>query len=217
MYEFVRGPLLWIAFLIFIFGSLGRIIYLSWLALKKDQTVFDYLSLKYALRSIFHWIIPFGSVNMRQRPAQTIISFAFHICLLVVPIFLLAHNILWYESFRINWWTIPNWLADIMALIVIFACIYFLIRRIVLAEVRFVTFNSDYILLAIVALPFITGFLAYHQWLLPYKIMLILHILSGELMLVTIPFSRLIHMFTFWMTRAYIGSEFGAVRHVKDY
>jgi len=217
MYEFVRGPLLWITFIVFVVGSLGRIIYLSWLCWKKDQVVYDYFSLKYGLRSILHWIIPFASLNMRQRPAHTIISFAFHISLLVVPIFLLAHNVLWYESFKISWWTIPDWLADVMTLVVIAACVFFFIRRRILSYVKYVTFSSDYVLLAIVALPFITGFLAHYQWILPYKIMLILHILSGELMLVAIPFTRLSHMLTFWMTRAYMGSEFGAVRHVKDY
>mgnify|MGYP000498170786 CR=1 FL=1 len=217
MYEFVRGPLLWFSFAVFILGSIGKILYICWLNYKKDQTIYDYFSIKYGLRSIIHWIIPFGSLNMRQRPIHTIVSWSFHFCLLVVPIFLMAHNVLWYESFRISWWTLPDQLADIMTLIVIGACVFFFVRRKVLPEVKYVTFTSDYVLLVIVALPFITGFLAYHQWLLPYKMMIILHILSGELMLIAIPFTRLDHMLTFWLTRSYMGSEFGGVRHVKDY
>jgi len=101
MYEFVRGPLLWITFIVFVVGSLGKIIYLSWLSWKKDQTVYDYFSLKYGLRSILHWIIPFGSLNMRQRPAHTIISFSFHICLLIAPIFLLAHNTIIFSGMNL--------------------------------------------------------------------------------------------------------------------
>ena len=83
-------------------------------------------------------------------------------------------------------------------------------------EVKSVTFWSDYILLSIVAAPFITGFLAYHQWF-GYKFMLILHMLTGEIMLAAIPFTRLSHMLFFPFTRAYMGSEFGAVRRVKDW
>ena len=83
-------------------------------------------------------------------------------------------------------------------------------------EVQFVTSASDYILLAIVAAPFITGFLAYHQWF-GYKFFLILHIISGEIMLAAIPFTRLSHMLFSAFTRAYMGSEFGGVRHVKDW
>jgi len=103
-----------------------------------------------------------------------------------------------------------------MTVIVILAAIFFLVRRLVLSEVRYVTFPSDYALLAIALAPFLTGFLAYHQWL-PYKTILILHILSGEIMLIAIPFTRLSHMLYFVFTRAYMGSEFGAVRNSKDW
>jgi nitrate reductase gamma subunit len=85
-----------------------------------------------------------------------------------------------------------------------------------LPEVRFVTTPSDYALLAVAVFPFATGFLAHRQWL-PYETILVLHILSGEVMLVVIPFSRLRHMFFFPFTRAYMGSEFGAVRHSRDW
>ena len=43
------------------------------------------------------------------------------------------------------------------------------------------------------------------------------HIVSGEIMLMAIPFTRLSHMIFSPFTRAYMGSEFGAVRHVKDW
>ncbi len=217
LYDFVRGPLAWVAFIIFIGGILYRLISMLLEARKKgDAIVFEYFSLYYGLRSIFHWIIPFANINSRERPIFTIVTFAFHICLLAVPIFLLAHVILWDESFSISWWTLPDAVADIMALIVVFGCGYFLWRRITQPEVKFVTFASDHVILAIVAAPFITGFLAYHQWL-GYKFWLILHILAGEVMLVAIPFTRLAHMIYAPFTRAYIGSEIGAVRHSRDY
>lgn len=216
MYEFVRGPLVWISFLVFIIGSLYRLISMANLAKKKDVYVYEYMSLKYGLRSILHWIIPFGSVNMRQRPVMTVVSFAFHICLVFTPIFLLAHNILWYESWKISWWTISESTTDWMTLVVIAACVFFAVRRIVRPEVKYVTSASDFVLLTIAAAPFISGFLAYHQWF-NYKVILIAHILAGEIMLMAIPFTRLSHMLFFPFTRAYIGSEFGAVRHVKDY
>jgi nitrate reductase gamma subunit len=86
---------------------------------------------------------------------------------------------------------------------------FFFLRRILAPEVRFVTFTSDYLILAIAFVPFLTGFLAYHQLLLPYKIMVILHMISGAAMLIAIPFTRLGHMFYFFLTRAYLGSETG--------
>jgi nitrate reductase gamma subunit len=215
-YNFVTGPLAWVAFIIFIVGSLYRLINMIILVNKKEKMIFAYMSWKYSLRSILHWITPFATVNMKKHPAMTIVSFAFHICLIITPIFLLSHIILWDESWNISWWSLPGNIADIMAIIVIAACIFFLIRRLKLPEVQFVTSASDYVLLAIVAAPFITGFLAYHQWF-GYKFILILHIISGEIMLAAIPFTRLSHMLFSAFTRAYMGSEFGGVRHVKDW
>jgi len=174
------------------------------------------MSMKYGLRSILRWSMPFATENMRRHPALTIVAFAFHICLILTPIFLLAHVTLVDESWNLNWWTLPEGLTEIMTLIVIAGCVFFLVRRLVNPEVQYVTSASDYIILGIVAAPFITGFFAYYQWF-GYQSFMILHILSGEVMLVAIPFTRLSHMLFAPLTRAYMGSEFGGVRHAKDW
>jgi len=216
LYNFIRGPLVWISLLIFIGGSIYKVLWILSLA-KRDKVVFPYISLKYSIRSIIHWVIPFASTNWRKRPGMTITTFLFHICLLFTPIFLIAHNALLKESWNFRLWTIPETIADVMTVVVIVCSIIFFIRKLVAPEVRFVTFASDYLLLAFAAAPFVTGFLAYHQILIDYELMTAMHILSGELMLVAIPFTRLSHMIYFWFTRAYTGSEFGAVRHTRDY
>ena len=99
---------------------------------------------------------------------------------------------------------------------VIIGCLFFLVRRITLPEVRYLTSASDFVLLFIVAAPFITGFWAYHQFA-GATVATILHMLFGEILLASIPFTRLSHMFFFPFTRGYIGSEFGAVRFAKDW
>jgi nitrate reductase gamma subunit len=216
LYDFLKGPLVWISFIVFIGGSIYRITSLL-SKLKNVKIIRTYMSLKYSLRSIIHWIIPFASTNMRKHPWFTVVAFLFHICLIVTPLVLLAHNKLWYESWQIRLWSIPEAVADAMTLTVIFCVIIFILRRIIAPEVRFVTFTSDFIILAIAAAPFVTGFLAYHQLFFDYKLMVALHILFGGILLMAIPFTRLSHMLFFWLTRAYTGSDFGAVRHSKDY
>src|SRR4030043_148788 len=150
LYNFVRGPLVWVAFIIFIGGSIYRLRSMILLA-KKEKVVYPYMDLKLSLRSLLHWFIPFYSRNWRLRLVMTIVTFA-----------------------------------------------------------------DDYLILSIAFLPFITGFLAYHQWLLPHKIMVILHMIFGSLMLIAIPFTRLGHMLYFFLTRAYMGSDQG-YRHSKDW
>lgn len=216
VYNFIRGPMVWISFAIFVGGSFFRII-LTVYQSRNANVIYPYMSFKYSLRSILHWIVPFASTNMRKHPWITLVAFLFHICLIFTPIFLLSHNLFWRESWNIRWWTLPEQVADVMTLIVIFCAFFFLLRRIVSSHVRFVTVASDYILLAIAVVPFITGFLAYHQLFFDYDLMVTFHILSGQIMLVTIPFTRLSHMLFFWLTRAHTGSDFGAIRRSRDY
>ena len=216
IYEFVSGPLAWVAFVVFIAGSFYRLIDMIRLVVKKERFIFSYMSWKYSFRSMWNWVIPFGSEGWKHNPSLTIVTFVFHICLIIAPVFLLSHIILWDESWNVSWWSLPDSIADIMCLVVIASCIFFLIRRITSPEVQYVTSVSDYVILAIVAAPFITGFLAYHQWF-GYPVFVILHILSGEIMLMAIPFTRLSHMLYSPFTRAYMGSEFGGVRHARDW
>jgi nitrate reductase gamma subunit len=216
LYEFVSGPLVWLAFIVFIGGSIYRLVTMFQLAKKKDPIVFTYMNLKYSLRSILHWVTPFGTVKWRKNPILTIAVFSFHIGLLVVPIFLYAHVILWKEAWDISWWTLSDPWADMMTLMVIIGCIFFFVRRLVLPEVRYLTTPWDYVILAIVAAPFITGFWTYHQWA-GFRAMGILHILAGEILLIISPFTRLSHMIFSPFLRGYMGSEFGGVRKVRDW
>jgi nitrate reductase gamma subunit len=215
-YNFVSGPLAWIAFILFLGGILFRLVRMLRLVAEKERFIFTYMSWYYSLRSILHWITPFGTVNWRRQPVMTVVTFAFHICLFAVPIFLLAHAVLWDEALGLSWWSLPDAVADGMTVIVILGAIYFLVRRLTRPEVKFVTSASDFVLLIIVAAPFVTGFLAYHQWF-SYPLMMSLHVLAGDIMLAAIPFTRLSHMIFSPFTRAYMGSEFGKVRHARDW
>ena len=215
VYELVRGPLAWVALIIFVAGSLFRIISMLVTA-KREPVLYPSTSFKGAVRSIVHGLIPFGSTYMRRQPLFTVVAIGFHLCVIILPLFLLAHIVLWYESWQILWWSLPDLLADFMAIWVILACIYFLARRSVVPEVKKVTRPADVLLPAIILLTFLTGFLAYHQWG-PYRPLLILHVLAGEILLIAIPFSKLGHMLFFMFSRAYMGAEFGKVLNAREW
>jgi nitrate reductase gamma subunit len=216
IYNFVSGPLAWLAFILFFGGCLYRLVRLFMLVKEKEPFIFTYMSWIYSLRSIFHWIIPFGTVNWRRHPVLTVVTFVFHIGLVIAPIFLLAHVILLDEALNLSWWALPDAWADVLTVVVIIGCLFFLVRRLTQPEVKFVTSASDFVILTIVAAPFITGFIAYHQWI-DYPVMMVLHVVAGEVLLVAIPFTRLSHMLFSPFTRAYMGSEFGKVRHARDW
>ena len=206
LYSLVRGPLVWIAFLVFVGMSVYKVRRLYLMA-RNEKVVLPSIKGEAAWKSILHWIVPFGSRNWRVRWPITVTTFVFHIGLVFTPIFLLSHNVLWYESWGVSWWSLSEKVADIMTLLVIVTSIVFFMRRIFAPEVKFVTSSDDFLILAVSFFPFLTGFLAYHEMLLPYKAMVILHMLFGEAMLIAIPFTRLAHMFYFFMTRAFMGSQ----------
>jgi len=215
IYELVRGPLAWVALITFVFGSLYRIVFLL-LTGKKEPALDPSRSRKDAARSILHGLAPLGATYMRDQPFFSIVSFIFHLCVIILPIFLLAHVVLWYESWEIQWWSLPDLPADLMTLWVILACVYFILRRLLKPEIKQVTRPVDLGLLIIILSTFLTGFLAYHQWG-PYRPVLILHILSSEILLVVLPFSKLGHMLFFGFSRAYMGSEFGRILRARDW
>lgn len=215
-YNFVTGPLAWAAFAVFIGGSAYRLWSMIQLAKQKEASFISYMSLPHALRSIFRWLIPYGTLGWRENPALTLVTFLFHLCLFVLVIFTPAHEVLWDYAFGISFPSLPEGVSDLLTLAVIGAGCFFLHRRLTNAQVRYITTGADWLALGIALAPFVTGFLAAQQ-LGDGQIMTLLHVLSGEAMLVAIPFTRLSHALFQPLTRAYIASEFGAVRHVQDW
>jgi len=216
IYIFLTGPMVWVSLLILVFGLIGKFIYLTNMAKKRDPWIFNYFQFKYAIKSILIWLVPFATMNMRRNPVMTVVTFVFHICLIIVPIFALAHVIMWEEAWGISWWTLPETVAVTMSFLVLGGILFFIIRRMKLPEARYVTRVQDYLILLIVALPFLTGLLAYYQ-IFDYQLMIILHIAAGHIMLIAIPFTWLSHLMLFPMLRGYVGSEFQGVRNVKDW
>ncbi len=194
IYEFLTGPMMWTTVLIFAAGMLyktGQIFYL--------------------VRSGRYPGIPLYNPNARfyksfessmpgRHPFTTLVSVVFHMALFAVPLFLNGHNIMLDAGIGISLPMMPDHIADNLTVIYLGCCMYFLLRRTLVRRVRALTFFKDYLILILVSMPFLTGFMAYHR-LLSYDILLNCHIISGQLMLIAIPFTRLIHMVVFFLLR----------------
>lgn len=215
MYQFVTGPLVWVTFIVFTVGMIIRVImYIKGLNWKLDRVTYrvntEY-GMRGAIRSLLYWMIPFAARGWKTHPVFTVITFCFHISLLISVFLLSAHTILLERAWGIRLISIPDRVGDALAILAMVAVIMFVIRRLALPEVRVITTAYDYIVLIIAAAPFITGFLAYHQ-IFNYKIILITHILSGEVMIIAIPFTKLSHFILFFLSRIQIGMDFGIKR-----
>ena len=58
LFLFAEGPLLWIAFLTFIIGSVLRAAMFFFVSLKKDKIIYQYFSWKYVLATYCRWLLP---------------------------------------------------------------------------------------------------------------------------------------------------------------
>lgn len=215
MYEFVTGPLAWVAFGIFFFGIIYRIVMyirgLDWQLDRVAYTAYPGAGMKGAVKSVFFWLVPFGSRSFRVNPGFTVFFFLFHLGLIIVPVFLLAHNVLLEERLGFRLFSISNTTADVLTILMLGAALFLVLRRIALSEVRILTTWYDYLVLLITVAPFLTGFIASHTHA-NYHFWLIAHILTGEIMLVAIPFTKLSHFVLFFMSRAQLGMDFGIKR-----
>jgi nitrate reductase gamma subunit len=210
---FAEGPLLWIAFLIFIIGTLIRMAQFIFVARTKDKPFYDYFSLKYIFATLARWLLPLN-VDVKKNPVFVSCVYLFHICLIVLPIWLAGHISLWEESrFGWSWSSLPDKWADWMTLLLFAISIYFILRRALSPDLRIITTFSDYLLIVVTALPFVTGYFLTHGTLDSIKFlgdhMRLLHVLSAELVLILIPFTRLSHSVLFFFSRAATGVEFG--------
>lgn len=216
-YDIVRGPLALSAFLIFFTGITFQILRFFSLSKKTHKTQSrsfrkpfrlykDPSNTKPLIRSRAQRLAAIKVSIVGVHPVMTIVTSIFHLCLIATPLLLLGHNQLIRESWGISLFSLPERITDIMTQVVIACALFFLFRRILIAKVRSITTVSDYLILILTVAPFITGFFAFHQTH-DYKPLILLHMLSGELMLILLPFTKLVHMIFFFINRFLIPHE----------
>ena len=217
MYDFIRGPLISIAFVIFILGLILQLVQFFKLTNKKEW-VYPPLETKLEKKTfkkfIMSCLVSLNGTLWKTDPLVTIVTSVFHVFLIGAPIFLLGHNILLDQSWGLSLWSLPESITDVLTLVVLICVVFFLARRLFLARVRAITTLYDYVILLIAVGPFLTGYFAYHQWF-NYDTVMTLHILSGEAMLITLPFTKLGHMLFFFLYRFLIGNEYSFAKGAR--
>lgn len=216
-YDFIRGPMVWTAFIVFFAGTLFQVFRL--LSFTKEQPISKltpgpgrFIPKKADDKGKKDWVMWLKLSIAGVNPFMTIVSTIFHVLLIVMPIFVLGHNILLDNSFGISVFSLSESVSDFLTIIVILCVAVFLYRRLFLERVKAITTWSDYLFLSLAAAPFVTGFFAYHQVFENYRLIISLHILSGELMLMAVPFTKFVHMIYSVIIRLTVVSEYSLGR-----
>jgi hypothetical protein len=128
---------------------------------------------------------------------------------MAVPRHLAQHIKLIQELTGLSWPNLPAQFIDATAVVTLATMLLVLVERINKPVKRFLSTFKDYTAWTLTFLPVLTGLLATKHLLFSYTWMLALHILSAELLLIFIPFTNLIHVFTLWGSRWYNGDVNG--------
>ncbi len=199
-----RGPFLRLALLAMALGLLRQVALqvweISWAFHRAGDQVVPW---GLAIRRNLQWLLPWRYLQRRERRAYNFTSFLFHVGVIAVPLFLAGHVAIWRGELGIGWWTLPPALADWLSVMTVVAAGGLLAGRAAHASSRRLSRFQDWALPVLCIVPFVTGLgVAHPEWSpVGAQGLYLVHLLSAELLLVLVPFSKLVHMVLFWVSQ----------------
>ena len=203
-----RGTGLSLALAICAFGILLRLFEIFSLGRKADFAVPRENSPGSGWRTIFRRSLPPPGL-LKKAPVTYLGGYVFHIGFAVTLLFFVPHIELVRGLLGISWPGLPTQVVDIAAVAGIFGLIAVLASRLTDPVKYFLSGFQDYLAWVLTLLPLATGYLAFHHLFIDYTMMLALHILSVELLLAALPFTKLFHTVSLFFSRWYNGDIFG--------
>ncbi len=200
--ELARGPLFWAA-LVFMLLGLGRHLVLTlWEAVRAYRRAGDKeIPGRRVAKETVAWLVPVG--RLRNRWLYSATTFLFHVGVILVPLFLAGHIALWREALGIAWPALPNPVATVLTVVVLVTAVAVVVQRVASRESRVLSRFQDYALPLFIAAVFASGFLVMHPSWNPFgrDPALLVHVLSGDLLIFMVPFTKLSHMVLLPLTR----------------
>ncbi|MFH1999265.1 MAG: hypothetical protein ABIK28_06270 [Planctomycetota bacterium] len=193
--ELAKGPIFQFAFLFMVLGLLRHLIVtLIGTVQTLRRASNKIMPYKAIFKDTLQWLIPIGKV--KGNPFFSGSSIVMHIGMIIVPVFLFSHVALWKQSTGVSWPALNLFLSDLLTLLTVAALFALLALRIVSKDGRALSRFEDYFLLILLAVPFISGYLALHPTLNPfaYKSTMLVHILSANLIFILMPITKLSHV-----------------------
>jgi len=207
--EFARGPALQISITIFVFGIAFRVfsLFLMWrthdssAGSRREKTV-----VVAAIREIIRRMWPQAAYKQRTMFAL-INGYVFHLGLAIIVFFLMPHILFFKDLFGFSWPALPNNVIYAVAVITVGSMIAALVMRFANPAQKIISTFDDWFSWLVTFLPVITGLVATSHLGARYETLLGLHILSISLLLIWMPFGKLMHFFLVFVTRSQTGAH----------
>lgn len=204
----VRGPAMQFSLAIFFLGVVLRILEMWLLGHSHDLAEPRRGGFWSGWRTVFHRSLPAPGMIQRE-PLVFFGGYTFHLGFFISLVFFAPHIQLFHGVWGIRWPGLPASVIDLVAVVSIAALVALLAHRLVHPVRRFLSNAGDYVAWAVTFLPLLTGYMVAHEAVLPYTQMLTVHILTVELLLIVLPFTKLTHSFTIFLSRWYNGAMAG--------
>lgn len=206
--NWVRGQGFQIAVIIFVAGVIIRFGEILLLGRKANLAEPKGSEMIGGLQTVVSRSVPDKS-TFKRSTFIVVAGYIFHIGLFVT-IFLFAPHILMFKDvIGFGWPSLPTPIVDALTVVTIISLLAILIHRMRNTVLKFLTTKEDYLVWMLTILPLITGYIAFHRIGMTAPTLLAIHILSVELLLVAFPFTKLMHTFTFALSRWYNGAISG--------
>jgi nitrate reductase gamma subunit len=199
-----RGPGLALALAIGLFGIVLRIIEIQALGRKADLAKPREVTPGSGWRTILSRSLPPPGM-MKRAPLTYIGGYVFHIGLAIAVFGFAPHIELIKGLFGVRWPGLPNLVVDLATIAAIIAMVAVLVGRLGDPVKRLLSGFGDWLAWALTFVPLATGYAAFHHMLAEYTLLLAIHVLSVDLLLALLPFTKLFHVAGLIMARWYNG------------
>ncbi len=194
--EFGRGPLFRFAIAIAMLGLLRHVI-LSIIGFIRIRARVGDKNIPYGtvVANTISRLNPIKYVLSANRWFYSVLSIAFHVGLILVPIFFLGHIRLWRNGIGLSWPALPGDVADGLTILTIVTAMLLLIARAWSSESRAISRPQDWALPPLIALAFLTGYLLAHPGQNPFDFAttMLIHVWISNFLLIATPFTKIAH------------------------
>jgi nitrate reductase gamma subunit len=140
--------------------------------------------------------------------ASVVLSAVFHLGLAIIIFGGAPHILLIHQFTGLSWPSLPKGVIVLVSGVTLASMIALLLRRISHPVLRLLSTADDYLSWLVAFLPVLTGILLSGETVARYETLLALHILSAELMIVWLPFGKLMHAGLVFAGRGLMGMNF---------
>jgi nitrate reductase gamma subunit len=188
------GPLFRIALTVCLLGLAYRLGVVLWQIRRSHNRSGDKRLEKKALL----WATLRGLTPLRRwrvRPVYSLASLAFHLGILLVPLFFVGHVTLWQGSLQLAWPVLNPLASDVLSLMAITGLAVILLGRLLVRQSRDLTSHQDVGIVLLLLFLAASGYWASHPASSPLdpRAMLLVHLLLGDLALILTPLTKIVH------------------------